>query len=380
MVKIVSQGVFQVFLQFIDIYLIAISTLSSMKQIGVLGCLFAVLILGYGQDSLSLNQRQISNASSDSIEHFLKLADSYQEDAETPTSIQRGISAANRAYQLAMNIADTSRILKALNLRFRYAILQRDRKKRSETQKEMAKILRHLGYDVATLAENQAKKEDLYQMILIQETWVLPDSTQSWTLDSIRKPHRLQSFLPNSSRWTERFGEIPVFWLKIRIKTSSKIRETHVFRVGSGNLTWQHIEIFVPDGKGGFEKRITGLKYDNDEKDVNHRYAYFQVPMEPEQDGYIFLRLEGIDPVKMPNGFHIAHVDLKTMKDEQLANHHLNGIFQGVVLIQLFYFLLLFITTKDKTYGFYSLYILGLSICILTVNYIGNTLPSELLN
>ena len=86
----------------------------------------------------------------------------------------------------------------------------------------------------------------------------------------------------------------------------------------------------------------------------------------------IFMRLTGFLPGFAPDRIVLRHINYEAFLRERVKTHHANGIFQGVVFIQLFFFLLLFLATRDPIYGNYAIYILGLCLFIVMVNYFNN--------
>ncbi len=151
-------------------------------------------------------------------------------------------------------------------------------------------------------------------------------------------------------------------WLAIRVKNSRPTAELFYLLVGSDDEMrgdWERVDLYYtqPDGKlhhevSGWDKNLIG-------KHLKTLGCYIPLYLAANYDGWIFLRIHPSIQGKSrtPEIRQIAYHQLQA--SQQTMNRN-SGIFLGVLIIQGVYFLLFFISTREKAYLAYVLFLLGL--------------------
>ena len=282
-------------------------------------------------------------------------------------ALQKGKILSLQAERLAISETDTSRWIQSLDRVIFFYKRTKEGKEKIEKLEAQRRILSvHQGY---TISKNYNLWDGNKENSLDRRLWVYYDSSSTLGLNDIRAFHLGDQMKPYSRGGRDMNDYPGSWWLRFRLKSQAYHGVEHVFYTGGDRKFWDTVEVYVPLANGEYEKHLTGLGLDRKAWEVPDRANHFRISVPPHQDMSVFMRLKGFDPGFAPDRIRVRHINYEAFLREKVKTHHANGIFQGVVFIQLFFFLLLFLATRDPIYGNYVIYILGLCLFIVMVNY-----------
>jgi len=198
---------------------------------------------------------------------------------------------------------------------------------------------------------NYSEKKDFDNYLFLLE-----DKNSSYTIEEVIQQEK--NFLERQQ--IKQLNKDNVYWGKISIKNTLPSNEW-ILRVGRGN---SKVEVYIQNPQGKIKKVLTGRYV---------RFSKKSIP-EPKNDD-VFLRLAQNDiytlyiraettDQRKPN-FKLKFFSTQEYYQASRDRNLLQGIFQGLVWVMLLYNLLIFITSKDKTYLYYSIYLFSISLYTL---------------
>ncbi|RMG67626.1 MAG: hypothetical protein D6722_12825, partial [Bacteroidetes bacterium] len=271
--------------------------------------------------------------------------------------------------------ADTAVWLEAL----RHARLILRRQRRYTAHDSMLQLEKALkvayGYDTRALWRQLATDPDKTRMGLVERTRILRDSSGKLTpaailtgLDSL--PFQLDDNIE---------GELAAFegayWIVVRLRHETDRGRNQFFAVGRELSGWDTVDVYLYGQGQLLDHARTGDAVPAEARSIPTSPSTVQLYLPDQEALWVLVRLAGPNQEDPPVRVRLSHVSYFAYAEDRAQDRFVNGIFQGIVLIQLMYFLLFFISTRDAIYGNYVLYILGLSIFIVTSNYVPEYIP-----
>lgn len=346
-----------------------------MKHLLLVLCLFILLWGGSGrnctfaQNASGTEQTDSLFQNEASIKDSLRLV-SYLDSARkifdkkiwTSDEARTGISYSLQAQQIAGENNDSAAYLKTLE--FLEVFYRRIRKK--DSAKYYSLRLSQIKADQGFYLPLERKFKNIgYASPLNDYLTVYYDSTGTISFDEITgindfdRLSRIENLRSQAGAW----------WLRIRLKSRSDDWGKFTFYTGRGQNRWDSVSVYVPEPSGEYIKMVTGEALPDSLWLVPGESNHFQIGVPPGSDQVVYIRLRGAGSSITPDQIRLYIVNYEAFLRDSVHERHVNGVFQGIVLVQLVFFFLLFLVTKDKIYGNYTLYILGLGMFILTVNY-----------
>lgn len=204
--------------------------------------------------------------------------------------------------------------------------------------------------------------------------FVLPDSLSHWSFDSVRKH-------PGRFRLIEDPDFAPsVQWLRLRLRNDSDSTFQAYLRLGSEDREegfWTQVEAYwQPDGKN-WQRYATGWETDLPGKALPYPGCLLPLLVPAQSDQWLYLRIDGHRGIEDFADFFVQHFDFRSwLKAEQSVNSS-SSLFLGILLIQAVYFLFLFLTTYDRSYISYVIFISGLVGLTLAFGYVADWTPKS---
>ena len=225
------------------------------------------------------------------------------------------------------------------------------------------------GYDLQGLAQQLAGKADetRYGLRHVLSYW--RDSSGQATLAQVWAGLDSLPFVaaqPMEEDWETFHG---TYWAQVRLHHQDSVAVNHFFAFNRRISDWDTLDFYLYHAGTLIAHHRTGNAVPPAERSISTSPTTVQLRIPPQSQTLLLVRLAGPSPDDPPTYLNLSHVAFFDDTEEQANDRFVNGIFQGIVLIQLMYFLLFFISTRDPIYGYYVLYILGLSLFIVTSNY-----------
>lgn len=310
------------------------------------------------------------NSAPDSLkwDFLYKISRTYRDFPRKDTlARQEGIAYSLRAVDLAKQEADTINYIKSLNpLIYFYKRAKGTEEKQKEAEKLRRILVCSWGYRIPI---DYHQWEGERQVSLRGKLWAHYDSSSTLTVEDIQRlgaNNQLKPFVIGDKDLND-YPES--WWLRFRLRSQENHGVEHVFYTGEKRNYWDTVEVYVAQAGGTFERHVTGKSLDPESWVVPDRANHFRISVPPKEDITVFMRIKGFPSGFAPDDLEVYHINYEAFLRDRVKTRHTNGIFQGVVLIQLFFFFLLYLATRDHIYGNYAIYILGLSLFILNVNY-----------
>ncbi|MEL6844514.1 MAG: 7TM-DISM domain-containing protein, partial [Bacteroidota bacterium] len=225
--------------------------------------------------------------------------------------------------------------------------------------------------------ENGPKGEGFEYSRISHSIMIFEDSTQALSIEEISSPERQDDFRLNPFQ-IERYLPVRdrVIWAKIRLRSRAERDNDYFFMVGFENYSWREIEIFLPDSSGQFQRLTTGFFTPPEEKPIEDWRNYFSVFIPRKGEKTLYFRLSNPSRLGTPYNVLLYQTNREEIQAKESRNQHINGVFQGVVLVQGLFFLFWFFSTRSRVYLYYVFYLLSLALMALTVNYYLVLVPS----
>ena len=187
---------------------------------------------------------------------------------------------------------------------------------------------------------------------------VYKDSTNSLTLEEISTNY-LDKFIA-SPNYKDGFKKNSDYWLKFQIKNISD-------KSGEWVLVFRDIpflDIFIIDKSGRIKKIRAGTLVPASEKQMNSGILETVVfILQSNETKNIYVKFQYLYNTRAINAISIS--DTKSYIKQTTTDNLLQGIFQGLLWLMLLYNLFLFISTREKSYLYYVIYVLSFALLML---------------
>jgi serine phosphatase RsbU (regulator of sigma subunit) len=179
-----------------------------------------------------------------------------------------------------------------------------------------------------------------------KKVYVFEDKSANLSLMQILEPEQQDQFQPSKL-------EVPNFktlgaagWIKIKLKVPEG--EKYYLQVGYSLL--YELDLYALKGDSLLYSQKAGTKYPFTDRDILSTDFYFL--LNPEADTY-YLRATSIEILQLP--LTVGRVE--DLFEKNLTYTLLDGIYFGFVILIILYNLFLYLSTKEKVYGSYVLYV-----------------------
>jgi signal transduction histidine kinase len=165
-------------------------------------------------------------------------------------------------------------------------------------------------------------------------------------------PHRQQVFNPGITS--------SVFWLRLDLRSTATNEKDWLLVARQASISY--LDLYLPDGEGGFSAIQTGEKLPMATRPVNHRYFVFPLQLGPGQVQTLYLRLASDTSTYLPLSIWKPGAFYAADQQETI----IASFFYGALGILLVYHLLLFVGSRDPSYFFLSALIASFILVVLT--------------
>lgn len=190
----------------------------------------------------------------------------------------------------------------------------------------------------------------------------LEDKTSQLKLEDVLKPENSVRFRQVQHPTTNFSFTQSAYWLRFHIDWQHPEHRRY--------FLWQeypltdYLTFYRPDGKGGYEAVATGDQFNFSHRELPTRAFGIRVTAHPGQTDTVYIQLHGAGTL---------YVDLHLTDGAQAmatteTRHLIMGLFYGALVVMLLYNLILFISLRDITYGYYVLYVSCLGITFFDIN------------
>lgn len=205
---------------------------------------------------------------------------------------------------------------------------------------------------------NDAKKEvfpDLNRYLEVYE-----DTTNRLKFKHIAAEHFQKNFIPHAKS-PKKYNHKYAYWGKITLQNNISFKDDWILHIGGRNSV---VEVYIPQKDGKVMIQKTGVFVPVSEKSINEAIislVALHLPNQTPQTVYLKITVSDRRAPK----FDLELFDLQSYNDELRWESLFQGLFQGVFWIMILYNLVIYFTTRDRTYLFYSSYMFFISMYFL---------------
>ncbi len=201
-------------------------------------------------------------------------------------------------------------------------------------------------------------QENFQEKNLLGSIVYLEDKNKIFSIEEIS-----DSIANDFSRWNTTgekelsFGfTASAYWVYFKIKNHSKSLQKVYLETNLATL--DKVEFFYQDANKKFNKKTAGDMYPFKNREVKFRTIVFSIPIMPDTEMPIFLRLENKGPMKF---------SLQLRSPEEFSAHIVSdqvflGIYYGIMIVIFLYNLFLYFSIRDTTYIYYINYVFHVAI------------------
>lgn len=194
----------------------------------------------------------------------------------------------------------------------------------------------------------------------------LEDSSGQLTLEAILSDSKLAAGFkpaPISGRDINFGYSSASYWLRVPLKREPVLAANAVLELMY--IYIDKIEFYAP----GKAPVITGSAFPFSSHPIPNRFYAFPIELSTQQQ-YFYLRIQSEDALTVP----LAIWQADKYSAESQKDYMVQSLYYGGLLALALYNLLLYVSLKDKTYLFYSLYVITLGLGMLAGNGLGKQL------
>jgi signal transduction histidine kinase/DNA-binding response OmpR family regulator len=198
--------------------------------------------------------------------------------------------------------------------------------------------------------------QNFYFDIGLQKLWIAMDSTETWTIETASAAETQSQYMFKLD-YQKQYGELnpyTTYWGKIHLKNTLTTNITGILEVSPKN---SFVDVFIRQTDGSFSHQRTGQYVPVAERAIRANVGnsvWVDLPAGETQEVYIKIkRITGFVP-----RFGISLSTPEYWIHQRMSfNDIVAGFITGAIAIMAFFFLFYFITTKDRTYLYYSLFL-----------------------
>ncbi len=187
---------------------------------------------------------------------------------------------------------------------------------------------------------------------------ILKDTLPGYTIGEITTPEIQNLFTP-FREYNAPFENSRNYWGKLRIENRMADANQHTEWVLTFNSTWTTLDIFLQDEDGTWVKQPNGAFTPDSQKPFlpTARGNLVKLGLPPNQVVTVYFRGMSERKATYPS-FYIRLKHIDTYYDELLKAKAGNAMFMGFLLMMFFYNLIVYFYGRDRSFLYYSLYLL----------------------
>ena len=189
----------------------------------------------------------------------------------------------------------------------------------------------------------------------------LPDLDGSLTIEDVANGNRAEDFKVINDEIIN-FGITPyTYWIKFQLhfplqNLSASRHKTWLLEVGRAQL--DSAQLFVPKDDGGYEVLQSDVSVKMSERFVQSAHSVFPIEIGAGEKKTFYLKVASNNALFLP----LTLWDRVAFLEKIAIQEYLSGAFFGAMIILVFYNFFMFLSVADKSYLYYSLCFLFLTL------------------
>lgn len=200
-----------------------------------------------------------------------------------------------------------------------------------------------------------ADEKDQY-IFTFDDLVYLEDPEGEFTLEEIREKHRHGQFHINELYSPHNSNTLHSYWIGIRIKGNPASTKKWMLEIF--DQTTDHLEAYVPQAKGIYQKIILGDELPFHERRFMHKNFEIELANDSDAVHDIYFRIRSRNHVN----FIVVLRSYDRFIYYALNEYFVYGLFYGMIIVVAIYNLLMFFAIRERSYIVYILYVLSVGI------------------
>ncbi|MBF0473188.1 MAG: response regulator, partial [Nitrospirae bacterium] len=146
-------------------------------------------------------------------------------------------------------------------------------------------------------------------------------------------------------------------WVRFSVKNDLLLTQDWLLEIGLAAIG--NIELYLPNEKGGFDKKITGYLQPLEKREKPHRFFIFNMPRLSTHSKTFYICFNSQDAIAIP----MSIMTQERFYNKDYLRQYSIGIYYGILLVMILYNLFIYASLRDLSYLYYVLYF----ICFLFV-------------
>ena len=178
------------------------------------------------------------------------------------------------------------------------------------------------------------------------------DSKSRFSINQIASPGFAANF-KSCTRTSPGFGfTSSAFWFRFSLRNTTSQTITRFLEIEYPLL--DYIDLYVPDGKGGFQVFKEGDRQNFSKRPIRYRNFVFVLDLPPQSTKTYYLRVKTSSSLNLPARLYTQAGFMDKIENEETAL----GIYFGILFAMLAYNLILFFTIRESVYLYYVLFVI----------------------
>ncbi len=204
-----------------------------------------------------------------------------------------------------------------------------------------------------TVAIADSLKEHIFKN---DEIVCFEDPSNKLTFATVGSAAYRNKFGPNVNFYPKNYNRSSAYWYRIKVSYAKDVKGPALIEFFD-QIT-DHIEAYLPDGKGGYVKSAAGADLHFADRLYQHKNFEFTINTTQIGEQYYYFRVKSKDLVNVI----IVYRSIDRFIGYALSEYLTFGFFYGMIVIFSFHNLLMYIAVKRRQYLFYILYILSVGV------------------
>ncbi|MBU0481527.1 MAG: response regulator [Proteobacteria bacterium] len=191
---------------------------------------------------------------------------------------------------------------------------------------------------------------------------ILEDRSNRLTIDEVTSPFLSSRFVLNRQQNPNMGFSASAFWL--RFTPAANFSTDRKWLLEFAYPLLDQVEVYLPDGKGGFFRKTTGDAQPFASREIQNRNLLVILPQEALSGSPIYVKVKSESTLSFPVNIWSARAFIKKSHNEQF----ILGIYYGIILVMIIYSLLLLFTLKDIGYLYHLIFIVTFGMFQIIMN------------
>ncbi|MFN3402561.1 MAG: 7TM diverse intracellular signaling domain-containing protein [Cytophagaceae bacterium] len=194
---------------------------------------------------------------------------------------------------------------------------------------------------------------------------IFEDTTNELSIAQIAHP-AFNGFKRNKNTYAYNKNPRSAYWIKFKVSNYSSGDKVYFFETYSPHTDL--IQIYVPDGIGGYIMKQGGENFKFHEREYVNKNLIFTLPV-PDSNNIYTYYIRVVSKSYSSFNFRIksANYFIYYITNE----YYILGLYYGILLIMAVYNLLMFFSIREKVYIFYVIYVAAAAIITMTDDGLG---------